>query len=61
MLSQGFCRALHLRQEGGFRNKSCCVPAVPADKAAIAVPASGACSKAVWERSSGDTALRDTE
>lgn len=45
VLSQDFCRALHFRQEGGFMNKSCCVPAVPADKAVNAVPASGACSR----------------
>lgn len=25
VLSQGFCRGLHFRQEGGFMNKSCCV------------------------------------
>lgn len=32
-------------QEQGFMNKSRCVPAVPADKAMNAVPASGACSR----------------
>lgn len=45
VLSQDLCRALHLRQERGSVNKSCCVPAVPADKAVKAALASGACSR----------------